>query len=96
MLQLKFQLIKQLIQTIRYWKIPLFQILEEAIKFYWGVTSKFSNWKIFYSENSSKTSSVKMNNDNIKTVTTTSVIGNEETKQTFDSKDNFKARRSKS
>jgi hypothetical protein len=87
------QLIRQLVQTIRYWEIPSFQILEEAIEFYWDATKKFSNWEIFCSENSSETSSVKMNNDDTKSVATASVTNKEESKRVFDRENNFDSRK---
>jgi hypothetical protein len=87
------QLIRQLVQTIRYWEIPSFQILEEAIEFYWGATKKFSNWEIFCSENSSETSSVQMNNDETKSVIIASVSNNERSEQIFDKENDFNSRK---
>jgi hypothetical protein len=90
------QLIRQLVQTIRYWKIPSFQILEEAIEFYWGATRKFNNWEIFCSKNSFETSSDKMNNDDTKSVVTASATNNEESEQIFDKKNDFNSRKNES
>jgi hypothetical protein len=90
------QLIRQLVQTIRYWKIPSFQILEEAIEFYWDTTRKFSNWEIFCSENSSETSSIKMNNNDTKSVATASATNNEESEQIFDRENDFNSRKNES
>jgi hypothetical protein len=87
------QLIRQLVQTIQYWEIPSFQILEKAIEFYWDATKKFSNWKIFCFENSSETSSVKMNNDDTKSVATASATNKEESEWVFDRENDFDSRK---
>ena len=55
-LQQVFNLIIQLVHTIRYPQLPDLNQLVDSLQFYWEVTDQFNSWEAYHSDRTSKTS----------------------------------------
>ena len=70
-------IILKLATTLRYKSLLLnFEILVDSLQFYWEITDQFSNWKAYYSDNSSEKSSKMSGN---RKATMEEIINNNQT-----------------